>query len=269
MGLLVREVEDLVEQLLLGLLHDPRLAGLRDDQANVLLRVCNDAGGRGLDAEELGERIRRELEEPDKGIRDEKDALDGEGHPERGLLVLRERNGLGDELAERDMEVGDEGEGEDESDALRERLVKPVLDERLAHGAERDRERRDAELDGADEPHRAVHDAKRYARAELAGVRELHQARALGGHERVLGRDEERVPQHEQENGDDLQEDGHAPLSGARVLGGWSSSKRTLSIGEDSARLLTANTPHPGGERIPPATRGERNQERRTRMSQD
>ena len=119
-GLLVREVEDLVEQLLLGLLHDPRLAGLRDDQANVLLRVRDDAGGRGLDAEELRERIRRELEEPDERVRDEKDALDGQGHPEGGLLVLRERDRLGDELTERDVEVGDEGEGEDESDALRE-----------------------------------------------------------------------------------------------------------------------------------------------------
>ena len=46
------------------------------------------------------------------GIRDEKDALDGKGHPECGLLVLRERDRLGDELAERDMQVRDDREGE-------------------------------------------------------------------------------------------------------------------------------------------------------------
>ena len=97
-------------------------------------------------------------------------------------------------------------------------------------------------------------------RAAIAAVRELHQARAPGRDEGVLGRDEERVPQHEQENGDDLQEDGHAPLSGARVLGGWSSSKRTLSIGEDRPDLR-GQSPHPGGEQGPPATRRERNRQ--------
>ena len=54
-------------------------------------------------------------------------------------------------------------------------------------------------------------------------VRELHQMGATRGDEGVLGRDEERVPQDEQEDRS-LEEKRHAPLSGARVLGGWSSS---------------------------------------------
>ena len=62
--LLVGEVEDLVQELLLHLLHDAGLAGLGDDQADVLLRVGDDAGGRGLDSEEAREGIRRGLEEP-------------------------------------------------------------------------------------------------------------------------------------------------------------------------------------------------------------
>ena len=40
----------------------------------------------------------------------------------------------------------------------------------------------------------------------------------------VLGRNEERVPRDEQENGEDLEENGHAPLPGAWVLGGISSN---------------------------------------------
>ena len=50
-GLLVREVEDLVEELLLACSTTPGLAGLRHDQADVLLRVGDDSRPRGLDSE--------------------------------------------------------------------------------------------------------------------------------------------------------------------------------------------------------------------------
>ena len=42
------------------------------------------------------------------------------------------------------------------------------------------------------------------------------------GHERVLGRDEDRVPEHEQEDDEDSQRSAHSPR-GAPVLGGISS----------------------------------------------
>ena len=42
--------------------------------------------------------------------------------------------------------------------------------------------------------------------------------------ERVLPGDEQGIAQHEQENQEDPEEVAHAPLSGARGLGGWSSS---------------------------------------------
>jgi hypothetical protein len=90
-----------------------------------------------------------------------------------------------------------------------------VLDERLADRAEGDRERRDAELHGTDEADGAVHDPERDPRAAVTAVGQLAQARAPRRHERVLGRNEERVPQHEQENHDDAEEFAHAPLSGA------------------------------------------------------
>ena len=71
------------------------------------------------------------------------------------------------------MEVRDECIGDDESDAARQRPVYPVGDDRLADDTEEDRERRDAELDGADETHRAVHDANRDLRAPHPPVGEL------------------------------------------------------------------------------------------------
>ena len=42
--------------------------------------------------------------------------------------------------------------------------------------------------------------------------------------ERILRRDEERVQQNQRRDGGKLHKDRHAPLSGARVLGGCSSS---------------------------------------------
>ena len=99
-----------------------------------------------------------------------------------------------------------------------------MLDERLADCTEGDRERGDSELHRPDEAHGIVHDPKSdpCPSAPLRG--ELRQARAPGRDERILGGNEERVPRDEQENGDDLQENGHAPLPGAWVLGGISSN---------------------------------------------
>jgi len=62
--------------------------------------------------------------------------------------------------------------------------------------------------------------------------------RAARRDERVLGRDEERVQQEQACDREELEEESHAPLSGAWVLGGWSSLKgrSSLSIGERPAR---------------------------------
>ena len=93
--------------------------------------------------------------------------------------------------------------------------AEPVLDERLADRAHRDAGDRDPDLHRADEAHGVVHQRERVARPAPALLRELLQAVAPRRHERVLGRDEDRVPQHEQENHDDSKEIAHAPLSGA------------------------------------------------------
>ena len=64
-------------------------------------------------------------------------------------------------------------------------------------------------------------------RPAVALLLELVQARPADGDERVLGRDEVAVQQHERRNGDQLEEEGHvsAPIAGAQVLGGKSLSK--------------------------------------------
>jgi hypothetical protein len=222
--LLVREVEDLVDHLLLRLLDHPGVLGRGDDVADVLLGVRDDSRRRGLDAEETSERVGGLLEEPHERVRDDVDRLDGQCDPERRRLVVRQRHGLGDELAERHVQVRHEREGENERQRRGDDRIEEVLDQRLADGAERDRERGDAELDRADEAHGVVHDPKRHPGPAAACVSELHQPRPSRRDERVLGRDEKSVPRHEQENGDDLEKNGHAPIPGASVLGGISSN---------------------------------------------
>ena len=79
-----------------------------------------------------------------------------------------------------------------------------------------------------------VHQVEGGARTAAAGFRVGLEARPPRRHERVFGRDEDRVPEHEQEDREDAEGVAQAPLSGAWVLEG-SSSKLARSIGNGPA----------------------------------
>jgi hypothetical protein len=101
--------------------------------------------------------------------------------------------------------IRDECVRDHERDAVRkQRLVDPPRDERFTDGAEQDREGGDAELNGADEPDRAVHDPDRDSRASVAVGGHLRERGALRGNERVFGRDKERVAHNDQKDRDEL-----------------------------------------------------------------
>jgi hypothetical protein len=224
-SLLVGEVEDLVEHLLLLLLDLAVLA--RAPKHQLQLRFGKDAflaSRARLDPEEPREGVRGFLEEPDEGVRGNVERLHGKRDPERGRLVPLERDRLRHELAERDVQVRHDRESQAERETGREDGLEIVLEERLTHGAEQQRKERNPELNRPDEADRVVHNPQRDPRPQVPLGSELVEPRPARRHERVLGRDEERVPQHDQENRDDLQENGHAPSSGAQVLGGISSS---------------------------------------------
>ena len=230
-GLLVGEVEDLVEHLLLRLLD---LLGLRHDQADVLLRVHRHPGRRRLDAEEPRDPVRRPLQHPHERIRDPPQPVERHGKPEGQALGALERDRLRHELAEHDAQVGQDQERDEEGDAARDPVVEVAREQRLAQGTEQDPEHRDPDLDRGDEAHGLVEQPERRPRPAVAALRQLLEAGAPRRHERVLGGDEDRIPQHEQENEDQPEGVAHAPLSGARVLGGSSSSKVRS---EDSAGI--------------------------------
>ena len=137
---------------------------------------------------------------------------------------MRECERFGHELAQGHVQVRDDGEAEDDGDRARQERVEEVREQGFAHGSQEDREERDAELGRRDEADGVVDQLDRESSPRRAGVDELAQTGAPRGHERVLGHDEERVPQDHQENRDYLEENGHAPLPGAWVLGGISSN---------------------------------------------
>ena len=277
---LVREVEDLVEHLLLGRRDHARVLGAGDDVADVLLGVGELARRRRRDAEEPRDRVRGDLQEPGERLDDLLQDLERNRDRLRDRLGPLQRERLRHELAERDAEVGEDQECERVGDRVRERGVEVVGQERLADGTEGDPEDRDPDLDRADELDRVVHQVERGTGTPAAGVGLGLEPGPPRRHERVLGRDEDRVPQHEQEDREDAEGVAHlsraprcegaagggsagwrwcwpgtrdAPLSGAWVLEG--SSKLARSIGNHSDVLdafgpLLEHEPLEVGERL-------------------
>ena len=75
------------------------------------------------------------------------------------------------------------------------------------------------ELRARDEPNRLVHEPQGGSGTAAAAERALLEPRSARGDERVLGRDEHRAPQHEEEHDEDAEKT-LTPRSGAPVLGG-------------------------------------------------
>ena len=194
--------------------------------------------GRGSDAEEPRHRVRRHLQRPVEGPHDRLQDLERDRDQLRDRLGPLEGERLRHELAEGDAEVGEDQEREHERDPVRDDGVEVAREQRLADGAERDPEDGDPDLHGADELDRMVHQVEGGARTAAAGVRVGLQARPPRRHQCVLGRDEDRVPEHEQEDREDSKGVAQAPLSGAWVLEG--SSKLARSIGNRPDVLAAA-----------------------------
>jgi len=97
----------------------------------------------------------------------------------------------------------------------------------LAESADGQRGERHAELHRGDEARRGLGDLKHLARADAALLLQLVHARSAHGNEPVLRGHEEPVQENQRRDGDELEEECHAPLSGARVLSGSSKSAIT------------------------------------------
>ena len=234
--LLRREVEDLVEHLLLGLVQLAHVLGRGDAVADVLARVGDHPGRSGLHPKHAQHDVGRLLQHPHERMREPGEPVERNRERDREPLRLLQRDRLRDELAEDDGEVGQDRERDQERDRVRERRIHQAREERLADGTEQDGRDRDPDLNGRDEAHRVVHQPERRTRAAAAAQRPLLEPAPPRGDERVLRRHEDRVPQHEEEDDHDAERCScsrqpadrsrqvrNAP-EGAQVLGGWSST---------------------------------------------
>ena len=223
-GLLVGEVEHLVEHLALVLLDLAVRRRHLEQHLQLGLRVRLPLRQRGIDADRALRRIARSLQEPDQRLEDEEEGAHRNRDAERDPLGVAEREALRHELTDDDVHERDDQEREQDRDERAEVHAEQVRQHLLADRADRERCERDAELHRGDEMRRVAGDLHHRAGGAAPLVDELLQPRAAHGDERVLGRDEEAVQQDQNGDGEKLEENRHAPVSGAAVLEGSSST---------------------------------------------
>ena len=221
-----------VEHLLLGLLDQAGVLGLGDDAAQLVDGV--DRGARGGDghAERPQQDPRGALQHPGERGDDalqQRDRARDEGGDARGAV---QRDRLRHELAEDDAQVGDDREREHERDARRDGGSKSSEKTGTPTRAERDAERRDADLHRPDEarPGRRSAAARRPRRGSRRCASSSTCARGAVS-ERVLGDDEERVRDEEREDTQDP-ERGHRAAS--RDWGAPAAAGGSCIAGDDS-----------------------------------
>ena len=152
-----REVEDLVEHLLLRLVQLAHVLGSGDRVPNVLTRVRDHPGRRRPDAQKPKHGIGRDLEHPDDRMQEAAEVVERNREHNSERLGLLERHRLRHQLAEHDREVGEERECNEEAHRYRQRRLHQIRDQRLADRTDEDGEDGDPELRARDEPNRLVH----------------------------------------------------------------------------------------------------------------
>ena len=225
--LLVREVEDLVEHLLLLLLELALDRRALEQHLQLCLRVDGALRAGRLHPERPKCDVARALQEPDQRLEEDEERPHRRREPQRDPLRVAERHPLRHELAGDDVEEREQEQRQRDGDRRRHQGVERLGQDVLSERSDRQRGDGDAELHRGDEPRRLGGDAQYEPRAAVALLLELVHAGAANGDERVLGRDEEGVQQHESRDCDQLEEESHerAPRTGAQVLGGKSLSK--------------------------------------------
>src|SRR4051812_10040556 len=173
--------------------------------------------------------------------------LERPGEAARDALGVADRVQLRDQLAERDVENGQDRVAEHHRDRDRggmpehvaERLLEHLREGGLADGADADRGERDADLADRDVLVDAVDLAAGEARALHALLLERLDAVAARADERVLGRHEEGVHQDERRDGEEEDRD-HSAVVPCELLRGGSSS--LMRGGREASRGSGAHT---------------------------
>ena len=215
-GVLVGELEDLVQHRLLVGLEHALLAARRHEHLELLLRVDERETRRRADADPPQHRAAGLDQHPDERTEEGVEPVDRPGDDERDALGVLERERLRDDLAHHDVEEAQDDERRDDRDGRRharvpasreevERRAEDVRHHGLADGAERQARERDAQLDRRDEARRVVDQAQHAGRGTAALGLQLLEAGAANRDKRVLGGDEESVRRDNQRHRHELE----------------------------------------------------------------
>ena len=126
--------------------------------------------------------------------------------PLRAVEHDRSRN----EFPEHDVEIRRRDECQHDRHARRDDRVQQSPEGRLSERAQRDSQRADADLHGADQHHRLLEQRHGDRGATIARVGEFNEPPAAGGDKRILGQHEERVAGDQREYERDSPSGGHA-----------------------------------------------------------
>ena len=155
----VREAEHAVEHLLFLLLEDARLLAGGHQHLQLFFRVHHRAAVGAAEAEHLDHPLRGAVHQPDERREHAHEDLERAHQPHRGGLRPFERDPFRRQLAEDDLERGDDEERQRDGDAVRgghrevrREKIECRLDQRrerrLGHPPEAQARHRDAELRG-------------------------------------------------------------------------------------------------------------------------
>ena len=214
-GLLVGEVEDLVEHLLLLLLELALDGRALEQELQLGLRVDRAVGARRLQPEQAQRQLARALQEPDQRLEHEEEQPHRRRDEQRRPLRWPSEMPFGTSSPTTTWKNVSTSSESTTASTVAMIGSNSSVERVLAESADRQRGDGDAELHRGDEPRRHGGQAEHLLRPAVALLGHLLQTRAADGDERVLGRDEEAVQQHERRDGDQLEEEGHAPPTGA------------------------------------------------------
>ena len=210
---LLAELEDALEQPGVLLQHAAAFGALLDEHPDLLGRVQPLVLAGGRDAHAPEEPVGGAVEERDRPRHDPGEAHQRRGHPAAHRLGIEQRQRLRHQLAEDDVQHGDDDERDRRRYAVRgergERVRQPVegaLDQagerRLADPAEAQRGERDPELRGGDVAVERLYGASCQPSFAIPRAGELVEPRAPRADQGELGRHEEGVREDQDDDRD-------------------------------------------------------------------
>jgi hypothetical protein len=198
-----------------GRIDQSRLAAGVDHQHQLLRRLHALMTARRLDPEEAHDAVADAVEEDDDRTKGQIEEVDGTRHAQRGRLRPLQGQALRGQLAEDDVQDGDDGEGEAEADgvghpdALGARQSREALEDRFdqvgqgrfANPAEGEAGNGDAKLGRRDVGIEVVEPAQDRGGPPVPLRRQVLDARAADGDQGKLGGDKKPVGEDEGNDG--------------------------------------------------------------------